>query len=112
MEKILKIRNLIKLLQSEINSNLQTHKDRFIAMGIQAPKGCLMYGPPGTGKTLLARACAAQTNATFLKLGATALVQMFIGDGARLVRDAFLLAKEKQPTIIFIDELGKRILLS
>jgi len=82
-----------------------THKDRFQAMGIQAPKGCLMYGPPGTGKTLLARACAAQTNATFLKLGATALVQMFIGDGARLVRDAFALAKEKQPTIIFIDEL-------
>lgn len=82
-----------------------THKDRFIAMGIQAPKGCLMYGPPGTGKTLLARACAAQTNATFLKLGATQLVQMFIGDGARLVRDAFALAKEKQPTIIFIDEL-------
>ena len=76
-------------------------------MGIQAPKGCLMYGPPGTGKTLLARACAAQTNATFLKLGATQLVQMFIGDGARLVRDAFALAKEKQPTIIFIDELGK-----
>ena len=68
-----------------------------------------MYGPPGTGKTLLARACAAQTNACFLKLGATALVQMFIGDGARLVRDAFALAKEKQPTIIFIDELGKII---
>lgn len=82
-----------------------THKDRFLAMGIQPPKGVLMYGPPGTGKTLLARACAAQTNATFLKLGATALVQMFIGDGARLVRDAFALAKEKQPTIIFIDEL-------
>merc|ERR1712012_876979 len=74
-------------------------------MGIKPPKGCLMYGPPGTGKTLLARACAAQTNACFLKLGATALVQMFIGDGARLVRDAFALAKEKQPTIIFIDEL-------
>jgi len=82
-----------------------TEKDRFITMGIKPPKGCLMYGPPGTGKTLLARACAAQTNACFLKLGATALVQMFIGDGARLVRDAFALAKEKQPTIIFIDEL-------
>jgi len=82
-----------------------THKERFINLGIQAPKGCLMYGPPGTGKTLLARACAAQTNATFLKLAGSALVQMFIGDGARLVRDAFALAKEKQPTIIFIDEI-------
>lgn len=81
-----------------------------------------MYGPPGTGKTLLARACAAQTKATFLKLAGPQLVQMFIGDGAKLVRDAFKyvifsyveiwylyflfsLAKEKAPTIIFIDEL-------
>lgn len=64
-----------------------------------------MYGPPGTGKTLLARACAAQTNATFLKLAGPQLVQMFIGDGAKLVRDCFALAKEKAPAIIFIDEL-------
>lgn len=82
-----------------------THKDRFDAIGIKPPKGCLMYGPPGTGKTLLARACAAQTKATFLKLAGPQLVQMFIGDGAKLVRDAFNLAKEKAPTIIFIDEL-------
>lgn len=61
-----------------------------------------MYGPPGTGKTLLARACAAQTNATFLKLAGPQLVQMFIGDGAKIVRDAFELAKEKSPAIIFI----------
>ena len=61
--------------------------------------------PPGTGKTLIARACAAQTNATFLKLAGTSLVQMFIGDGAKMVRDAFALAKEKQPCIIFIDEI-------
>jgi 26S proteasome regulatory subunit T5 len=64
-----------------------------------------MYGPPGTGKTLLARACAAQSNATFLKIAGPQLVQMFIGDGAKLVRDAFALAKEKAPAIIFIDEL-------
>jgi 26S proteasome regulatory subunit T5 len=64
-----------------------------------------MYGPPGTGKTLLARACAAQTDATFLKLAGPQLVQMFIGDGAKLVRDCFALAKEKAPSIIFIDEL-------
>lgn len=67
--------------------------------------GVLLYGPPGTGKTLMARACAAQTNSTFLKLAGPQLVQMFIGDGAKLVRDAFALAKEKAPAIIFIDEL-------
>ena len=64
-----------------------------------------MYGPPGTGKTLMARACAAQTKACFLKLAGPELVQMYIGDGAKLVRDAFELAREKQPAIIFIDEL-------
>ncbi|KKF94764.1 26S protease regulatory subunit 6A [Ceratocystis fimbriata CBS 114723] len=79
--------------------------ERFTKIGIKAPKGALMYGPPGTGKTLLARACAAQTNATFLKLAGPQLVQMFIGDGAKLVRDCFALAKEKAPSIIFIDEL-------
>lgn len=82
-----------------------THRERFDTIGIKPPKGVLMYGPPGTGKTLLARACAAQTNATFLKLAGPQLVQMFIGDGAKLVRDAFALAKEKSPCIIFIDEL-------
>jgi len=82
-----------------------THKDRFESIGIQPPKGVLMYGPPGTGKTLLARACAAQTKSTFLKLAGPQLVQMFIGDGAKLVRDAFALAKERSPAIIFIDEL-------
>ncbi|PTB50756.1 hypothetical protein M431DRAFT_498879 [Trichoderma harzianum CBS 226.95] len=79
--------------------------ERFKKIGIKAPKGALMYGPPGTGKTLMARACAAQTEATFLKLAGPQLVQMFIGDGAKLVRDCFALAKEKAPAIIFIDEL-------
>uniref|UniRef100_A0A803KP02 AAA+ ATPase domain-containing protein n=1 Tax=Chenopodium quinoa TaxID=63459 RepID=A0A803KP02_CHEQI len=82
-----------------------THKERFQTIGIRPPKGVLLYGPPGTGKTLMARACAAQTNATFLKLAGPQLVQMFIGDGAKLVRDAFQLAKEKAPCIIFIDEI-------
>jgi 26S proteasome regulatory subunit T5 len=82
-----------------------THKERFEALGIKPPKGVLMYGPPGVGKTLMARACAAQTNSCFLKLAGPQLVQMFIGDGAKLVRDAFALAKEKAPAIIFIDEL-------
>lgn len=82
-----------------------THNHLFKAIGIKPPKGVLLHGPPGTGKTLLARACAARTNACFLKLAAPQLVQMFIGDGAKLVRDAFNLAAEKQPAIIFIDEL-------
>jgi len=82
-----------------------THKERFVNLGVKPPKGVLMWGPPGTGKTLLARACAAQTSACFLKLAASQLVQMFIGDGAKLVRDAFMLGKEKAPAIIFIDEL-------
>merc|ERR1711962_1269128 len=82
-----------------------THKERFVNIGIHPPKGVLLYGPPGTGKTLMARACAAQTKSTFLKLAGPQLVQMFIGDCAKLVRDAFALAKEKAPAIIFIDEL-------
>ncbi|KRY00531.1 26S protease regulatory subunit 6A, partial [Trichinella pseudospiralis] len=82
-----------------------THKERFITLGIQPSKGVLLYGPPGTGKTMMARAVAAQTKSTFLKLAGPQLVQMFIGDGAKLVRDAFALAKEKAPAIIFIDEL-------
>ena len=82
-----------------------THRERFRALGIKPPKGVLLFGPPGTGKTLLARACAAKTEATFLKLSAPQLVQMYIGDGAKMVRDAFALAREKAPTIIFIDEL-------
>lgn len=82
-----------------------THKARFDAIGIEPPKGVLLYGAPGTGKTLLARACAAQTQACFLKLAGPQLVQMYIGDGSKIVRDAFKLAREKQPSIIFIDEL-------
>jgi len=81
------------------------HKERFKRLGIKPPKGVIMYGAPGTGKTLMARACAAQTNACFLKLAGPQLVQMFIGDGAKIVRDAFALAREKAPAIIFIDEL-------
>lgn len=81
------------------------HKEKFIKLGLRPPKGVLLFGPPGTGKTMLARACAAQTNATFLKLAGPQLVQMFIGDGAKIVRDAFALAKEKSPAIIFIDEI-------
>ncbi|CEP02715.1 AAA+ ATPase domain-containing protein [Plasmodiophora brassicae] len=82
-----------------------THADKFKSVGIQPPKGVLLHGPPGTGKTMIARACAAQTQSCFLKIAAPQLVQMFIGDGAKLVRDAFELAREKAPAIIFIDEI-------
>ncbi|KAJ2371268.1 26S proteasome regulatory subunit 6A, partial [Coemansia sp. RSA 2603] len=82
-----------------------THAERFKNLGIKPPKGVSMYGPPGTVKTLLARACAAQSQSTYLKLAGPQLVQMFIGDGSKMVRDAFALAKEKAPAIIFIDEL-------
>ncbi|KAH0542698.1 TATA-binding protein [Glutinoglossum americanum] len=106
-EKYTDVGGLDKQIEELVEAVVMPMKeaDRFKKIGIKPPKGALMYGPPGTGKTLLARACAAQTDATFLKLAGPQLVQMFIGDGAKLVRDAFALAKEKAPAIIFIDEL-------
>ncbi|TFG27541.1 MAG: AAA family ATPase [Promethearchaeota archaeon] len=77
----------------------------FKKIGIEPPKGVLLYGPPGTGKTLLAKAVAHETEATFIRIIGSELVQKFIGEGARLVREIFNLAKEKAPTILFIDEL-------
>jgi|Transcript_31921 26S proteasome regulatory subunit T5 len=82
-----------------------TQRETFENLGIQPPKGVLLYGPPGMGKTLLARACASQTNACFLKLAGPQLVQMYIGEGANLIREAFALARENSPSIIFIDEI-------
>jgi len=75
----------------------------FKKIGIEPPKGVLLFGPPGTGKTLLAKAVAHETEATFIRIIGSELVQKFIGEGARLVRE--ILAKEKAPTILFIDEL-------
>ena len=77
----------------------------FKRIGIEPPKGVLLYGPPGTGKTLLAKAVAHETEATFIRIIGSELVQKFIGEGARLVREIFNLAKAKAPTILFIDEL-------
>lgn len=77
----------------------------FEKVGVEPPKGVLLYGPPGTGKTLLARAVAHHADATFIRLAAPELVQKFIGEGARLVRELFELAREKAPSIIFIDEI-------
>lgn len=79
--------------------------DLFKKIGIKPPKGVLLYGPPGTGKTLLAKAVANSTNSTFIELVASELVQKFIGEGAKLVKEIFELARENAPTIVFIDEL-------
>ncbi|MDR0913261.1 MAG: proteasome-activating nucleotidase [Methanobrevibacter sp.] len=79
--------------------------DLFEKVGIEPPKGVLLFGPPGTGKTLLAKAVANETNSTFIKIVASEFVKKYIGEGARMVRGVFELAKEKAPSIIFIDEL-------
>ncbi len=77
----------------------------FKEVGIEPPKGMLLHGPPGTGKTLLAKAVAHSTNATFIEVVGSELVQKFIGEGAKLVKEIFELARNKSPAIVFIDEL-------
>ncbi|HJJ43682.1 MAG TPA: proteasome-activating nucleotidase [Methanocorpusculum sp.] len=77
----------------------------FEKVGIEPPKGVLLVGPPGTGKTLLAKAVSRETNAAFIQVVGSELVQKYIGEGARLVRELFALAREKAPAIIFIDEI-------
>ncbi|BAN90732.1 proteasome-activating nucleotidase [Aeropyrum camini] len=77
----------------------------FRELGIDPPKGVLLHGPPGTGKTLLAKAVAGETEATFIRVVGSELVNKFIGEGARLVREIFRLAREKAPSILFIDEI-------
>ena len=89
-----------------------TNPELFKRIGIKPPKGVLLYGPPGTGKTLLARAIACNIEATFLKIVASSIVDKYIGESARVVREMFAYAREHQPCIIFIDEIdaigGKR----
>ncbi|RMD58383.1 AAA family ATPase [Candidatus Woesearchaeota archaeon] len=77
----------------------------FKKIGIEPPKGILLYGPPGTGKTLLAKAVAASTKSTFIEVVGSELVQKFIGEGAKLVKEIFQIARERAPSIIFIDEI-------
>jgi proteasome regulatory subunit len=77
----------------------------FKKLGINPPKGILLYGPPGTGKTLMAKAIANSTNATFIEIVGSEIVQKFIGDGAKLIKEIFQLAKSKAPAIVFIDEI-------
>ena len=96
-DQILEIREAVEdpLLRPEL----------YKKVGIDPPKGVLLIGPPGTGKTLLAKAVARQTNATFIRFVGSELVQKYIGEGARLVRELFDLARQKAPSIVFIDEL-------
>ncbi len=82
-----------------------THPELFKKVGIEPPKGILLYGPPGTGKTLIAKAVAKNSNATFIEIVGSELVQKFIGEGSKFVKSIFELAREKAPAIIFIDEL-------
>ncbi|XP_039027062.1 26S proteasome regulatory subunit S10B homolog B-like [Hibiscus syriacus] len=77
----------------------------FLKLGIKPPKGVLLYGPPGTGKTLLARAIASNVDASFLMVVSTAIVDKYIGEGARLIREMFSYARDHQPCIIFMDEI-------
>ncbi len=82
-----------------------THPELYEEMGIRPPKGVILYGVPGTGKTLLAKAVANQTSATFLRVVGSELIQKYLGDGPKLVRELFRVAEEHAPSIVFIDEI-------
>ena len=82
-----------------------THFDLYKQIGIDPPRGVLLYGPPGTGKTMLAKAVANMTNASFIRMVGSEFVQKYLGEGPRMVRDVFRLARENSPCIVFIDEV-------
>eukprot|EP00026_Physarum_polycephalum_P007709 Phypoly_transcript_07774.p1 GENE.Phypoly_transcript_07774~~Phypoly_transcript_07774.p1 ORF type:complete len:471 (+),score=63.13 Phypoly_transcript_07774:49-1413(+) len=82
-----------------------THFDLYRQIGIDPPRGVLLYGPPGTGKTMLAKAVAHHTSASFIRVVGSEFVQKYLGEGPRMVRDVFRLARENSPAIIFIDEI-------
>jgi 26S proteasome regulatory subunit T4 len=104
--------NQIRDLREAIELPL-TNPELFGRVGIKPPKGVLLYGPPGTGKTLLARVLANEVDAKFVKVVASSIVDKYIGESARVVREMFAFAKENQPCIIFMDEIdaigGKRL---
>jgi proteasome regulatory subunit len=92
----------------EVRETVEMPLDRpemFQQVGIDPPSGVLLHGPPGTGKTMLAKAVANQTDATFIKMAGSELVHKFIGEGAKLVRDLFEVARENEPAVLFIDEI-------
>ncbi|GAB2223052.1 hypothetical protein Droror1_Dr00017187 [Drosera rotundifolia] len=94
------IKEIKEVIELPIN-----HPELFERVGIDQPKGVLMYGPPGTGKTLVARAVAHHTSCTFIRVSGSELVQKYVGEGARLVRELFVLARQHAPSIIFMDEI-------
>ena len=96
--------NQIKEIKEVIELPIK-HPELFEALGIAQPKGVLLYGPPGTGKTLLARAVAHHTDCTFIRVSGSELVQKYIGEGSRMVRELFVMAREHAPSIIFMDEI-------
>lgn len=96
-EQIKKLREVVELPLLD--------PDKYIDLGIDPPKGVLLHGPPGTGKTMAARAVANRTDACFIRVISSELVQRFIGEGARLVREIFNLARSKKACIIFFDEI-------
>ncbi len=98
------LKKQIKEIQEVVELPLKK-PELFREVGISPPKGILLHGPPGTGKTLLAKAVARSTNSTFIEIVASELVQKFIGEGAKLVKEIFQLAREKAPSIVFIDEI-------
>mmetsp|Transcript_28875 Transcript_28875/g.21499 ORF Transcript_28875/g.21499 Transcript_28875/m.21499 type:complete len:143 (+) Transcript_28875:406-834(+) len=81
------------------------HPELYSQIGIDPPRGVLLYGPPGTGKTMLAKAVANQTSASFIRMVGSEFVQKYLGEGPRMVRDVFRLARENAPSIVFIDEI-------
>ncbi|OQS54818.1 PSMC2 [Ecytonucleospora hepatopenaei] len=89
----------------EVVEDPMLNPEKFINLGIDPPKGILLYGPPGTGKTLLARAVANRTNACFIRVIGSELIQKYVGEGARMVREIFKLARSKKACIIFFDEV-------
>ncbi|TPX63648.1 hypothetical protein SpCBS45565_g06439 [Spizellomyces sp. 'palustris'] len=96
--------NQIKEIKEVIELPVK-HPELFDALGIAQPKGVLLYGPPGTGKTLLARAVAHHTDCRFIRVSGSELVQKYIGEGSRMVRELFVMAREHAPSIIFMDEI-------
>jgi proteasome regulatory subunit len=94
----------VREVREAVEDPLQ-NPEMFREVGIDPPSGVLLHGPPGTGKTMLAKAVANQTDATFIKMAGSELVRKFIGEGSRLVRDLFELANEREPAVIFIDEI-------
>ncbi len=96
--------DVVKEVQEVIELPL-TKPHLFKKVGIKPPKGILLYGPPGTGKTILAKAVANSTKASFIEVVGSELVQKFIGEGAKLVKEIFELARKKAPSIVFIDEI-------